>query len=56
MKDHHLNNRKETYSLAAFIGSSTQDIDKGDKLVMDSEKLRNKIKKSEGTTQIPGYH
>lgn len=35
--------------LAAFIGSSIQDT-KVVKLVVDFEKLRNKIKKLEGTT------
>lgn len=44
------------YSLAAFIGSSIQDIDRGGKLVMDSEKLRNTIKKLEDTTETKGYH
>lgn len=55
-KHHKLKNRKQTYSLAAFIGSSMQGIDKGGKLVMDFGKLRNKVKKLEGTTQTEGYH
>lgn len=33
-----------------------QGIDKGGKLVMDFGKLRNKVKKLEGTTQTEGYH